>query len=491
MANLKKICTLFLLFFAFSCTDSSTSISDETLSPSTLSSATNVSAAITGSLTPYSANPQYWAYKGQPVVLLGGSKDDNLFQIPDLRNQLDLIASAGGNYVRNTMSDRDPGSVKAFARSANGQYDLNTFNEEYFQRFENLLQLAAQRDIIVQIELWDQFDHNSNRWNSDPWNPDQNVNYTTTNTRLRGNGNYGSVSYNNQLKHDLFLTTPKVNNDEIVLGFQKKFIDKVLSVSLQYNNVLYTITNELFSQHPIEWGFFWIDYIKERAAQAGKTIQATEMLQDIDMSNPQVRTAFENPRNFSFVELSQNSVKRNQKHWDDLQVIRSAIAEDVRPVNHTKIYGSDDLGWTGGNRQGVERFWRNIIGGAASSRFHRPTGGIGLSSIAQTQIRSTRMLLSEFNIFDAQPDINSSKLSSRSSDEAYLSYISGQQYAIYFPKQGQVELDMSDTNGSFQLKWLNINGNSWSSSTTFNGGGKAILKTPGNGSWVALITSVK
>jgi len=28
--------------------------------------------------------PGYWEYDGKPVVLLGGSKEDNLFQIPDI-----------------------------------------------------------------------------------------------------------------------------------------------------------------------------------------------------------------------------------------------------------------------------------------------------------------------------------------------------------------------------------------------------------------------
>jgi len=58
-------------------------------------------------LRPYTKNPRYWQYNGRPVLLLGGSKDDNLFQIPDLQAHLDEIRAAGGNYLRNTMSDRN------------------------------------------------------------------------------------------------------------------------------------------------------------------------------------------------------------------------------------------------------------------------------------------------------------------------------------------------------------------------------------------------
>ena len=60
-------------------------------------------------LEPWSENAWYWSVEGQPVLLLGGSDDDNLFQWPaeKLIPQLDRIVSAGGNVIRNTMSDRD------------------------------------------------------------------------------------------------------------------------------------------------------------------------------------------------------------------------------------------------------------------------------------------------------------------------------------------------------------------------------------------------
>jgi hypothetical protein len=54
----------------------------------------------------------YWQYQGRPVLLIGGSNQDNLFNHPNLGSagleaHLDLLVSAGGNYVRNTMSSRD------------------------------------------------------------------------------------------------------------------------------------------------------------------------------------------------------------------------------------------------------------------------------------------------------------------------------------------------------------------------------------------------
>ena len=114
-------------------------------------------------LRPWSENAWYWSYQGQPVLLLGGSDDDNLFQWPEeeLIPQLDRLAAAGGNVIRNTMSDRkDKGfEVYPFKQLDNGKYDLNAWNDEYWTRFERMLGETAKRNIMVQIEIWDRFDY--------------------------------------------------------------------------------------------------------------------------------------------------------------------------------------------------------------------------------------------------------------------------------------------------------------------------------------------
>ena len=86
-----------LLVFGNSCTSGSKEITDNTVEASYLK--------------PYSENPKYWEYKGQPVLLLGGSKNDNLFQSQNLKEHLDELFEVGGNYIRNTMSCRNTNSV--------------------------------------------------------------------------------------------------------------------------------------------------------------------------------------------------------------------------------------------------------------------------------------------------------------------------------------------------------------------------------------------
>ena len=214
-------------------------------------------------IRPYLQNPRYWQYKGKPVLLLGGSEDDNLFQVPDLKEHLDLLASVGGNTIRNTMSARaDKGfEVRAFKKLPDGRYDLNQWNEEYWRRLEAMLELTHERDIIVQIEVWAFHDFNKGKWERNPWRPAKNVNYGPANTTLKDS--YGNIG---RKAHDFFFSVPKLKNDPIVLRFQQKFVDKILSHSLRYGHVLYCITNEIHPNYSPEWGWYWAGYIRNKAA---------------------------------------------------------------------------------------------------------------------------------------------------------------------------------------------------------------------------------
>ena len=59
----------------------------------------NVNADNGDRIAPCPGNPMYWRYNGKAVVLLGASKEDNLFQIPDLEAHLDQLAAVGGNTI--------------------------------------------------------------------------------------------------------------------------------------------------------------------------------------------------------------------------------------------------------------------------------------------------------------------------------------------------------------------------------------------------------
>jgi len=221
-------------------------------------------------IRPYVSNTFYWQYKGTPVLLLGATDDDNLFQWTGkaLTNQLDTLKSCGGNYVRNVMSDRDRvglayglnvDNVYAF-RKTGERYDLDQWNEEYWNRLRRFLEETARRDIIVQLTFWDIHDLRSpavpgttGSWTEHPWNPRNNVNYTSAETGLpeeidtASPGEQRQPRQHKQRQHPFFHTVPALNNAEKVLMYQQRFVRQILAVSLPYDHVLYNVENFVLS----------------------------------------------------------------------------------------------------------------------------------------------------------------------------------------------------------------------------------------------------
>ena len=425
----------------------------------------------------YKPNPAYWQYKGKPVLLIGGTKDDNLFQVPDLKEHLDLLKALGGNYVRNTMSSRDQGNVWPF-KKVNGKYDLDQWNAEYWRRFENFLKLTNQRDIIVQIELWATFDYYRDNWQVNPFNPKNNINYTAKQTGLPEQVN----THPTRTENNFFWSVPAERNQKMVLKYQRRFVDKILSYSLRFGNVLYCMDNET-SVTP-EWGKYWSQYIKAKAKAAGVTVQTTQMWDKWDLAHPQHNPTFDHPETYSFVDISQNNHQKGQTHWDNAQRQRARIADNVRPLNNVKIYGAD-TGRFGNDRDGMERFWRNIFGGLASARFHRPDSGLGLGEKAQANIRSMRLITDKMNVFKCSS--GNDLLSDRESNEAYCLANPGTEYAVYFPNGGEVTLDIEALKKPATVRWLNIMKCKWSSPERIKGKSNLTLRCPSKGYWAVLV----
>ena len=434
-------------------------------------------------IQPYKANPRYWQYKGKPVLLLGGSDDDNLFQWTGSRliEQLDLLKSVGGNYLRCTMSGRDEGNVWPF-KQVKGKYDLEQWDEEYWRRFENFLKATCKRDIIVQVEIWATYDFYREPWRRHPFNPKNNINYTAEQTGLsevRGHrpGHCENV---------FFQSVPEVGGHRAVLKYQRKFVDKLLSYSLKFGHVLYCMDNETAA--PAQWGRYWSECVKATAKEAGVDVQTTEMWYDhLDKDPPIPHATFDDPKTYSFVDVSQNSHKRGQRHWDSLRLQLSRVDDNVRPLTNVKLYGADTgpERWFRADVDGVERFWRNILGGMSSARFHRPPAGLGLGDKAQAHIRSMRMLTDGMGIFTCEA--HNDLLSKRRWNGAYAIANPGREYAVYFPNGQPVKLDLRAAKGSFSARWLAIPRNQWTREETLNGGSSATLTPPGKGHWAVLI----
>lgn len=456
-------------------------------------------------IKPFTGNPYYWQYKGKPVLLLGGSKDDNLFQIPDLKEHLDLLASVGGNYIRNTMSSRkDRGSeLYPFKKLPNGKYDLNQWDDEYWERFRNLLKLTGQHNIIVQIEVWDRFDYTSRKgsWHEEPWKinpykPSNNINYTSKESKLADR----YPDHPGADKQPFFHTIPAMDDNTVIRRYQEAFVDKMLSYSLPCGNVLYCMNNET-STPPI-WGQYWMKYIEKKAAEFGVDVYVTDMF-DVGwnlQTEEKFLLSFDNPDIYTFLDISQNNGNKNtfKKHWQNILFVRDRTKKTPRPINNTKSYGSSEWlaktrvskrayykrvwrRWT--TESAVQRYVLNIIGGCASTRFHRnPIGGIGLTKPAQNGIKALRKLESLVEMWKLTP--RNDLLTDYEELNVFLTADPGRKYAMFFMQGGSANLNLLEHKHYYRLRWINVMTGKWDRRDIVFGGGTVNISAPDDGCWL-------
>ena len=440
-------------------------------------------------LKPWNQNPWYWSYRDTPILLLGGSDDDNLFQWSEgtLLVQLEELVNAGGNVIRNTMSDRkgaEDFEVYPFYQQEDEKYDLNQWNNEYWDRFERLLRETAERGIIVQIEIWDRFDYSQSSWDTHPYNPINNVNYTSEQS------GFSDVYPNHPSTNEqpFFFTTPNQQNNILVLQYQKRFVNKMLDYALQYDHIIYCMDNETSGEE--EWSRYWAEYIQSYAGENGQQVFVTEMWDDWNITSSMHKRTFDHPELYNFVEVSQNNQNFGQEHWDNFIYVKEYLAETPRPINTTKTYGADGYIF-GSDQDGIERFWRHLLAGAASMRFHRPSAGLGLNDKAVNSIRAARKLESIIPLWLIDP--SNELLSNRIENEAYLAVDANyQSYVLYFPAGGEVEVDVSDVNVSdvnvsLVAHWIDVDSGEWGPTQNFDIEDRITVVAPGQGNWAAAI----
>ncbi|WP_123539079.1 DUF6298 domain-containing protein [Halosimplex salinum] len=442
---------------------------------------------MTDRLEPSPENRWYWSDGDEPVLLLGGTDRDNLFQWTGerLRDHLDDLVGAGGNFVRNTMSDRKEEDVSPFERTEDGTYDLERWNDEYWNRLSAFLDATAERDIVVELTLWDQHDLAGSRWEDHAWNP--------VNNDTLPDGSLPATGGDHWQDRIAFFRTVEDHN-EPVLAQQERFVDRILDHTLDYGNVVYNVTNEGWAG--IEWELHWAEHVLDRADERGVHVEVANM----NMSpGESVEKVIEHPETFSYVEVSQHNQHfagaSGQDHWDNLQAWRADVEDAIgpRPFNNVKIYGGFEGGKeaAGDADQAVRWFWRNVLGGAAACRFHRRVAegdegwGIGGSERALTQIRSVRALEEVVDLPALTP--RGDLLTDADPDEAYCVADPGDAYVVYFPDGGAVTLDVGT--GSYRLRWLDAEAAAWTDEETVEGATDLSLDSPERPNQVVVLTA--
>lgn len=475
-------------------------------------------------IRPYAKNPWYWQYENKPLLLIGGSDQDNIFQWAGdgtkLADHLDLLAASGGNYVRCTMSSRSYAKgghcwnvyPYPFANTG-GKYDLLRWNEAYWSKLRTFLEETKKRTIVVQLEFWDRWNESGdsrqpgNGWYDSPWNPNNNINYDWSDSSLLLRGK--TPFYNP-------FHMAAVVNDPVLLPLQQRFVRKLLDEVINggFHHVLFQVDNESgIGDASLEPDPYWAAFARRYARSRGRDIYVctqrrfhsptpykTPSFQD--WKNPEIRVPITN-RAFNYCDISQNNGTVGQRQYDNIFWFRERVsAFGARPINNVKAYlfdwpiGAEFSERTpGGEREATTRLWRAVLAGAASFRFHRRTEfarrgiypGLGLNDTVQTHLKSMSLLVHATDLFSMTP--RPVLLAEREDDEAYCLAEPGKQYAVFFTGNGDrsVRLDLSAANRELELQWLDIANRRWHKTTRIPATGSQLLRPPGKGRWVAVL----
>ena len=284
-------------------------------------------------------------------------------------------------------------------------------------------------------------------WLVNPYNPKNNINYDGRRTKLAPEVNSHPIYTEN----NFFRSVPSQLAIMKLLEYQQKYVDKILSYTLDYDHVLYCMDNE--TSVTSDWGKFWAQYIRKKGLENGIFLQTTEMWDPWDLDHIAHRETTDNPEVYSFVDISQNNHNSGEEHWsngikriDHLKEINA-----LRPCNNVKVYGNDS-GRHQTTQNGIECFIRNIMFGAAGTRFHRPTSGQGLNEVAQKAIKGVRMATDEMDFFKGDPLDHT--IINKDPNEADCRGIEGKEYLVYFPSGGQVDLNIILTGKQGKVRWL-------------------------------------
>ena len=248
-------------------------------------SAPGASVLGAGPLRVASANPRYFADGTGKLVYLTGAHywlnfQDGVFTDPppafDYTKYLDFLQSQNHNFFRLWNWEQGKWVVEwpsayyfaplPYQRTGPGtaldgkpKYNLDQFNQAYFDRMRARIVEAGQRGMYVSVMLFngwsvmkEQYPSLANPWEGHPFNAANNV-----------NGVDGDVNHDDSGSDTHTLANQRVTD------YQEAFVRKVIDTVGDLDNVLYEVSNES-PDNSIAWQYHMIDYIKAYEATKPK-----------------------------------------------------------------------------------------------------------------------------------------------------------------------------------------------------------------------------
>jgi hypothetical protein len=194
------------------------------------------------------------------------------------------------------------------------------------------------------------------------------------------------------------------------------------------------------------------------------------------------RQTLDHPDLYDFADLSQNNHNSGPQHWQNAVWAREYVAAHPRPINAVKTYGADGNRFGHSDQDGLERFFRHLLAGFASARFHRPDAGLGSSAKAQAAIAMVRRLESLVRLWELSPDPGA--LDNGQGGDVYTAAAADGTRVLYFPAGGRAALPLAP--GGYDVAWVGARDTIERTRADVDAGVLS-LSAPDGGHWLAVL----
>ena len=441
-------------------------------------------AATAGRLEICPQHPYYFRDGGQYVVLVGVS-DRSLFTIWNnnkgfsWRKYLDDLTTHHLNYVRQDVLSW--GAILApvnypaqlsnpawpFARTGPGlaidgklKFDLTKFNQSYFEkRLKPFLHAAAKLGIYVELTLFEEFRARDD-FQQSLYAEENNINQLS----LRP----GEVT------SDAALDNPRL------MAIQHAYVDKVLTKTTEFGNVIYEIANETGGKR---WVAHLIDYIHRHPTHPGNLVSAGEQSTSF---NPCTGANDIIVKHRGGGGLYATNTDVNNHH---IALLHFRVG---KPVTHNEYFlfanrSTDDhnfprkMMWADFTAGGHSNFfdftyWR---GTGRTVQEGRPSSTPPLEILRGGQYLLDFLVENKVKFWTMTPNDELAKVMGESEVYVFTLAQPGQQYICYVLGDGQVNLILQLIDGLFTFRWYDPKcGKFLTPEQQTRGGNRRLFKSP-------------
>ena len=390
-------------------------------------------AKAAGPLSVRSSNPRFFVdSNGKAVYLSGVHLNNDLVDrsdktVLDFTSYLNFLQQYEHNFVRlwaweqaawtnestaKITFDPLPYQRKGPGTALDGgrKFDLNRFNQAYFDRLRSRVVEAGQRGIYVSVMLFQGFSSQrkniggGNPWAGHPFNVSNNI-----------NGINGDPSGNDNGEEVHSLTVPAITS------LQEAYVRKVVDTLNDLDNVLYEISGDAPSSSR-QWQYYMINYLKR--------YQATKPKQ--------------HPVGMSYLYLgSADDLLTSPADWILLP------GTDTNPplAAGSKVIFSDMDPKLLGSGTSYPMVWKSFMRGFnpiyLESGLTNPSGDENVRDSMGYTLKYSQLV-----------DLSSMSPSSESCSSGYCLINPGREYLVYLPTGGTVRVDLSAASGSFVASWF-------------------------------------